>query len=166
MLALYHGAVRGPALRAWRKERGERDAARVAHPCRSAAVMKIVAERDNEMRCVALDESCQPRQRRGCIVRRQQHAAGGEGRTFFEMQVGDDEQLFIRPINRARRIGDERDAGKGERVLVGSSPRQGRPSSRIPADAGMSGKRACSHCMASFTNSASVSASSASAASP
>jgi hypothetical protein len=49
----------------------------------------------------------QPRQGRRGVVGRQQHAAGGEGRAFFQMQIGEDEQALFRPIERPGAIGDK-----------------------------------------------------------
>jgi hypothetical protein len=84
------------------------------------------------------------------------------------MQIRYREQPFIRPIERARRIGRKRGAGNGD-LMNGSPVRRGRPrgpGEAIGAGAEMSGKTAGAHCMASLTSSASVSASSESAASP
>ena len=122
-------------------QRFERDAAAIAHSRRAAAIVKAVAERNDTTRRVALDEPGEPRQGRRRVVRRQQHAARGEGRTFFQMQIGDANKFFVRPVQRAGRIGDERDAGETEDTLIRSSPRKRGPSSRIPADAGMSGQK-------------------------
>ena len=105
--------------------------------------MKAVAQRDDKTRRIALDQARQPRQRRRRIVRRQQHAALGEGRAFFQMQIGDDEQSFVRPVQRAGRIGDEHRTGESDSGIL----------LWIPACAGMSGRSATPHCIASFTNS-------------
>ena len=137
-------------------EQGERRTIAAAHARRSMIVMKAVAQRDDKTRRIALDQARQPRQRRRRIVRRQQHAALGEGRAFFQMQIGDDKQSFVRPVQRAGRIGDERRTGESDRGIL----------LRIPAGAGMSGRSATPHCIASFTNSSAASPRSESAASP
>ena len=116
----------------------QRAAAVVGHARRTTAVVKAVAQRHDKARRIALDQPRQPRQGRRRIVGRQQHAAGGIGRTLLQMQIGGDEQFFVRPIERAGRIGDQRDAGDGELTLR-SSPRRRGPRSWIPACAGMSG---------------------------
>ena len=48
------------------------------------------------------------------------------------MQIGDREQFFVGPIQRARRIGDQRDAGKGDNVIVLLTLRKRGPSSGFP----------------------------------
>ena len=147
-------------------QRFERGAADIVHSRRPIAVVKAVAERDDKTRCVTLDEPGEPGQGRRRIVRRQQHAARGEGRAFFQMQIGDREQFFIGPKQRARRIGNQRHAGKGDNVIVLLNLRKRGSSQWIPTYASMSGQSPIPHCIASFTNSASVSARSVSAASP
>ena len=124
-------------------EQGERRTIAAAHARRSMTVMKAVAQRDDKTRHIALDQARQPRQRRRRIVRRQQHAALGEGRAFFQMQIGDDQQSFVRPVQRAGRIGDEHRTGESDSGIL----------LWIPAGAGMSGRSATPHCIASFTNS-------------
>jgi hypothetical protein len=66
------------------------------------------------------------------------------------MQIGYDEHPLVRPIQRPRRIGDDFGAGERERVLLVSLRSNVRRS----------------HCVASFTNSASASARRDSVASP
>ena len=75
------------------------------------AVMKTVAERDHHGRVVPRDHGGEAAERRHGIVRRQQHAAGGEAGAFFQMQVGDDQQALFFPEQRAGEIGDQRHAG-------------------------------------------------------
>jgi hypothetical protein len=144
-------------------QRLEHAAVAGCHAQRSAVVMKAVAERDQEARGVTFDQAREPRQRCRGIERRQQHAARRESRSFFQMQIGDDQHLFVRPIERAGGIGRQGDAGERKRV-IGAPLRSPGPSFWIPAFAGMSG--GTSHCIASFTSSSSDSASNASAASP
>ena len=74
------------------------------------AVMKTVAERDHHARIVPRDHGAETPERRHRIVGRQQHAARGKTRAFFQMQVGDDEQALFFPEQRAGEIGDQRDA--------------------------------------------------------
>ena len=73
--------------------------------------MKAVAERDHHGRVVPRDDGREAAKRRHGIVRRQQHAAGGEAGALFQMQVGDDEQALLFPEQRAGEIGDKRYAG-------------------------------------------------------
>ena len=75
---------------------------------RTAAIVKAVAECDHTAWRVMRDEACQPRQRRGGIVRRQKLAARGVARAFFQMQVGHNKHTVPGPIQHAGRIGDER----------------------------------------------------------
>ena len=72
-------------------QRRKRHAADIGHARRPAAVVKAIAECDDEPRRIPLDETRQSAERRRRIVRRQEHAARREGRAFFEMQIGDDE---------------------------------------------------------------------------
>ena len=80
-------------------------------PLMRVAIVKTVAERDHHARIVPRDDGRKPAQRRHGIVRRQQHAARGEARTLFQMQVGDDEQALLFPEQRAGEIGEQRDVG-------------------------------------------------------
>jgi hypothetical protein len=94
--------------------RFQRRAVGVGKPRRPATVVKAVAESDHSARRISRDELCKPRERRRSVVRRQQHAASCEGRTFFEMQVGDREHALLGPEQHARRVGDEFRAGDGD----------------------------------------------------
>ncbi len=91
-------------------ERGQRGAVRRRDPPGSVSVVETVAERDHHARRIAGDESRDPRERPARIIWRQQDAARREARAFFQMQVGDREDTFLRPVERARAVGDERDA--------------------------------------------------------
>ena len=93
---------------------GDDQAAEFLRQMRGAdAVVKIVAKRDDEFRIVAGDDGGKNGQRRQGVVRRQQHAAPREGRTLFQMQIGDDENAGIRQIERAERITDGGNAMNG-----------------------------------------------------
>ena len=61
-------------------------------PLGALAVVKAVAEADDDRRIVLGDHRSELRQCRRRIVGRDQHAAAGEGRTLFQMQVGDHQQ--------------------------------------------------------------------------
>ena len=95
----------------------------VGEPRRSAAVMEAVAQRDDAARRIMRDKTRKPRQRRGGVIGRQQHAARGKARAFFQMQVGDDEQALLRPVQRACRIGEER-SGTDRDGMIRMSPRE------------------------------------------
>ena len=82
------------------------------------AVMKAVAERDHHARVVARNHAGEAPQGRRGVIGWQQHTAGGKARTFFQMQVGDDEQPLRFPKQRAGKIGHQRDAGDVEPGVV------------------------------------------------
>ena len=84
----------------------ELDAIEVGHAQRPVIVVETVAQRDENARRIVLHKTREPPQRRRRVVRRQQDAALGEGRAFLQMQIGDDQQLFVRPKQRPGRIGD------------------------------------------------------------
>jgi hypothetical protein len=144
---------------------GERRAVRRSHAQRPAAIVEAVAQCDHEPWRIAFDQARHSRQCRRCIVGRQQHAACGKRRAFFKMQIGDDQELFVGPIDCSRSIGEKSDVGNSD-CFIRSSPRKRGPSHWIPACAGMSGRSAVAHCIASFTSSSAASARSESAASP
>ena len=81
-------------------QRGERRAIRRRKPRRPLAVVETVAQRHDDARRMAGDQSREPRQRCGRVVGRQQHAARGEARAFFQVEVGDDQQAFLGPVER------------------------------------------------------------------
>ena len=76
-------------------------------PVVRVAVVKTVAERDHHARIVPRDHRGEAAERRRGVVGRQQHAARGEARAFFQMQVGDDEQALLFPEQRAGEIGEQ-----------------------------------------------------------
>src|SRR5262245_52466071 len=131
-------------------ERAEHGAIVVRHALRSLAVVETVAEGDHEIRRIARHQRTELGQRRRRVVGRQQHAAGREARAFFEMQVGDDQEAFFRPVKRTGTIGNQRNAGY-DNIAPDRSPKP---------------RALRLHCMASFTSSASASRSSSSDASP
>src|SRR6186713_1155962 len=77
----------------------------------AAAVVEIVAERNDHAWRVMRDQPREPRQCLCRVVGRQQSAAPREARAFFQMQVRDDEQAFLGPIERTGAVGRKRDAG-------------------------------------------------------
>ena len=93
-----------------RLQRAENLAVGRRQPLMRVAIVKTVAERDHGFRIEARDHRAEPAQRSDGVVRRQQHAAHREARAFFQMQIGDDEQPLVFPVQRAGEIGDERDA--------------------------------------------------------
>ena len=93
--------------------------------------MKTVAERDDEPRRVARDQTSQARERRRRIVRRQQHTARREGRAFFQMQIGDREHASLGPVQCAGRIADEV-APQSEIVLSARPGESGDPATGFP----------------------------------
>ncbi len=90
----------------------ERGAVGLRHARCTAAVMKAVAERNHEPRRIARNQMRQAPERRRRVVGRQQHAARREGGAFLQMQIGDREQTFVRPEQRAAWIGDEGGPGR------------------------------------------------------
>ncbi len=66
------------------------------------------------------------------------------------MQVGDDQQAFLRPVERAGAVGDQRNAGDAD----------------IAPDRSLCRAALRRHCIASFTSSASASRNNSSDASP
>ena len=86
-------------------------AVRRGQPLMGGAIVKTVAERDHHAGIVARDHGRKTAQRRRGVVRRQQHAARGKARAFFQMQIGNDEQVLLFPEQGAGGIGKQRDAG-------------------------------------------------------
>ncbi len=76
---------------------------------RAAAVVETVAQGDDATRRIMRNQTREPRECRGGVIGRQQHAARGKARAFFEMQVGDRQQPLLRPVQRAVGIGEESD---------------------------------------------------------
>ena len=74
------------------------------------AVVEGIAQRDDALRRVSPRERGNTRQRGARVVRRQQLSAPREARTFFQMQVGEDQRALVGPIERAEAIGVEGDA--------------------------------------------------------
>ena len=79
--------------------------------------MEAIAERDQNLRPVTLKQRGKCAERRRGVVGRQQHAARRIARAFFEMQIGNDQQALLRPVQRARRIGDQRHARDVDHVV-------------------------------------------------
>jgi hypothetical protein len=73
-----------------------------------SAVVKTVAECDHHARIVPRNDGGEAAERRHRVIGWQQHAARGEAGTFFQMQVGNDEQALLLPEQCAGKIGDER----------------------------------------------------------
>jgi len=119
------------------------------------AIMEAVAERDHGARVVMGDNGGQYRKRCRGIERRQQDAAHREARAFFQVQIGDDKQALIVPVQRAGQIGGERDVRDCDRRCATLSHR-------------LCLRAQChvTYPMASRTSASAVSASNSSAASP
>jgi hypothetical protein len=79
-----------------------------SHAGGTLTVMKAVAERDHRTRGKTRNHDCYSCQGRCGIVRRQQNAARGKARSFLQMQIGDDEDPFLGPIQRAVAIHGDR----------------------------------------------------------
>ena len=73
----------------------------------ASLVVQAVAERDHGRGLVAVDDLGEALQRLARVVGRQKLAARGKGRALFEVQVGDDQRVLARPIERARHVGPE-----------------------------------------------------------
>ncbi len=70
-------------------------------------IVEGITQRDNRSRHVASDERRKRRQRHGRIVGWQEDPSTRVGGPLFEVQVGDHKQPFLRPIQRAHRVGDK-----------------------------------------------------------
>src|SRR3954453_14015729 len=77
------------------------------------AVMKAVAERYHQTWSKACNYECYSRQGRCGIIRRQQHATHGKAGTFLQMQIGDDENTLLGPIQRAIAMHRDRHISNG-----------------------------------------------------
>ncbi|MCY1250643.1 hypothetical protein D9M72_643000 [compost metagenome] len=87
--------------------------------------MKIVAEADHQFRIVAADRRFQNAQGGKRVVGREHHAASREGRSLFQMQIGNDECSRLGQIEAAERIADRFDAvddgaRRNQRAVCGS----------------------------------------------
>ena len=80
--------------------------------------MEAVAKRDDGRGVVGVDDLGEALQGFARVVGRQHLAFGREVRALFEMQVGDDESIFGRPVEGAGHVGAEALAADRE-VLVG-----------------------------------------------
>ena len=85
-----------------------------AQPHRSFGVVEAVAECDDEARRIAGDDGAKPPERIGGVVRRQQDVASRQTRALLEVQVRDREQPLLRPVERPRGVGNERNAGNDD----------------------------------------------------
>ena len=103
--------ARNPDPVAPRLQRRDGVAVRRGQPVMGVAVVKTVAERDHHARIMPRDHGGEAAERRHRVIGRQQHAARGKARAFFQMQVGDDQQALLFPEQRAGEIGDQSDAG-------------------------------------------------------
>ena len=90
----------------------------LAQAAAAAPVVEAVAERDDATRIVVADQPPQPFEGVVGIIGRQHRAADGEARALFQVKVGDGQQPFVRPIERARELGDEAGAGEVDRLAV------------------------------------------------
>ena len=68
-------------------------------------VVHAVAERDHGSGIVAVDDLGEPLQGIARVVGRQQLALAREGRALLQVQVGDDQCVLARPVERARHVG-------------------------------------------------------------
>jgi len=82
------------------------------------AIVKTVAQGDHRLRIMPRDHGAEAAEGGDGVIGRQQHAAHGVARAFFQMQVGDDQQPLLFPIKRARQIRRQRDAGDGDGTRV------------------------------------------------
>ena len=126
-------------------------------------VMEAVAERDHRARRKTRRTPAIRAEALRGIVGRQQHAPPGKARALLQVQIGDDEDALLRPDSAPRQ-------SRATVTLVmvtsavaawplGSDWARG---AEFPFTASLPG----SHCIASFTSSASAAASSCSDASP
>jgi hypothetical protein len=77
--------------------------------------MKAVAERDHHPWIVARDDRGEQRQRRCRIPGRQQDATRGKTRSLLKVQVGDDQQPLVVPVQCTGGVGGKRHASDLER---------------------------------------------------
>ena len=96
-------------------ERRDRGAVRHGEARGTAAVMEAVAERDHASRRITHDQPREPGERRRGVIGRQQRAAPRKAGSFFQVQVGDDEQALVRPIQRAEAVGMQSSARDHDR---------------------------------------------------
>ena len=81
-------------------------------PACELAPVKAVAKRHHAARPEDFDAGSEPLKRAPRIVRRQHHAACGEGSALLKMQIGDQEGVFRLPVEGAGGDRKERVAGK------------------------------------------------------
>ncbi len=81
-------------------------------------VVQAVAERDDGTGGVAVDGGGELAQRLARVVGRHELAALGERRALLEVQIGDDQSILARPIERARHVGAKQFAANGDFLIL------------------------------------------------
>ncbi len=89
---------------------GERGAVPRRQSTGATVVVEAVAQGHHGAGLEARDQRSKPGKGLAGIVGRQHLPAAGEGRTLFEMEVGNGEQTLVRPPQRALAEGFENDA--------------------------------------------------------
>src|SRR5262245_34945407 len=90
----------------------------IAQPCRAAAVMKAVTERDDTARGMVRDQGRQICERTRGVIRGKHLATGGETRAFLQMQIGHSQKPLLRPIERTARIREKRNSGQDNEIAL------------------------------------------------
>ena len=81
-------------------------------------VVQAVAEGDDGAGAVAVDGGGEALQRLARVVGRHELAALGERRALLEVQIGDDQRVLARPVQRARHVGAKQLAANGDFLVL------------------------------------------------
>ncbi len=95
---------------------GERPAVDGAHAVGRAAIMEAVAKAEHGRGRIRIEGCGEALERRRRVVGGQHEPACGEGGALLQMQVGDDQDVLGRPVERTRDIGHERAARDRDRL--------------------------------------------------
>ncbi len=89
-----------------------------ADASRRLDIVQAVAEGDDGAGAVAVDGGGQALQRLARVVGREELSALGEGGALLEMQIGDDQRVLARPIERARHVGTKQLAANRDLLVL------------------------------------------------
>jgi hypothetical protein len=107
-------------------------------PGRAFASWKLSPSAKTRRAAGFADGQRHPFQRLAAVIGRQHLAVAGKEAGLFQMQVGDQQRLFARPVQRAARHQPQFLAGEGEKGTIGVGERNGNhgfplPQARSPA---------------------------------